>query len=473
MQPTLSPIIADTPFRLHASPGEAVAHSGWRQARAAVLAALGRGEAVALLGRPGTGKTMLLQGLAQTLRHEGWSVRLVDRGDALHPGWKADVLLVDEAGRMDTDALARLCDAGIPFVLAALPGLAERLAGLPRSVTPVALEPLPPEEVARFVAARLSAAGRPGDLLEPDAVLALAQRSGGLLRLVNLLAGTAVFLAELEHAPCVLRRHVDEAASLRNGAYEDAAPAISVAPAAPVEVTPLRAEARPVPPVPVPGRRPRRVLLGAAAAGLCLALAGAWAVSGRPNVPAPSAPTNSAGHEAETPRAAAIDPPPEARLEKRAGNVERPGEETLPPRQETEPPPRPTEPAAGPRPGAATNPRPRPSAPDLSAAFRGAVYNETLQQGGRMFLGIKLWGPAGAVTVRFEAWGGLLGSGVLTGTLSDDGRLSASGQLAVGRNTFHCDLSGLVADDRLTGSATFVRDGGGSVTRSTFALPRL
>jgi hypothetical protein len=94
-----------------------------------------------------------------------------------------------------------------------------------------------------------------------------------------------------------------------------------------------------------------------------------------------------------------------------------------------------------------------------------------MQQGGQMSLVIRRQ-PSGAVTARFEAWAGLLGSGDLTGRLTEDGRLQASGQLMVGRNAFTCELSGIVAGDRLTGSARFVRSGTGRVAYSRFALGR-
>ena len=143
VQLALSPAVAaDTPFRRHIAPGEAIAHPAWQRARAAVLAALSRGEAAVLLGPPGTGKTLLLQDLAQALRREGESVRLVERGDALVSAVGTDILLIDEAGRMGVDALARLCMANTPFVLTALPDFAERLDGLLRPITAVALEPL-------------------------------------------------------------------------------------------------------------------------------------------------------------------------------------------------------------------------------------------------------------------------------------------------------------------------------------------
>ena len=492
MQPTLSPVIADTPFRLQATPSEAIAHPAWQRARAAVLAALGRGEAAVLVGPPGTGKTLLLQDLAQALRHEGRSVRLVERGDALDPVLGTDVLLVDEAGRMDADALARLCATGTSFVLAALPDFAERLDGLARPITPVALEPLSAEEVARFVAARLSAAGRPRDMLEPDAVLALARHSAGLLRLVNVLGGAAVFLAELEEAPRVCRRHVDEAAAMRGGVDEDAAPPAPPAAEPTRAATPcvktslepltpsLRSRATAATPPTDPSLAPyvplsawrRRVALGAATVGLGLVLAGGWTLSGWRAAQPPGAPVDARGGTGASPRGHASSQPPGARpgdrdhaVESSRDNVGSPA-----PREEQAPPRQLTETSSPPRAG--TAPRSRSAVSGVPVSFRGPVYNETMQQGGQMSLAISKQRPSGAIIARFEAWGGLLGSGELTGHLSADGRISASGQLMVGKNLFVCDLSGLVAGDKLTGSASFVRSGGGRVAHSRFTLTR-
>lgn len=186
MQQTSRLVVADAPFRISVTSDEAFARPGWRHARAALLAILAGGGAVVLVGLPGSGKTLLLHDLAHTLRHEGISVRLIGRGDALEPALTADVLLVDDAEFMDADALAALCATDIPFVLAANPDFADRLVGLPFLVTPVALDPLSLQDVARFVAARLSATGQPRGMLEPEAVLALARHSGRLLRLSRL-----------------------------------------------------------------------------------------------------------------------------------------------------------------------------------------------------------------------------------------------------------------------------------------------
>jgi energy-coupling factor transporter ATP-binding protein EcfA2 len=469
-------LAADTPFRLQVAPGEAVPHPGWQRARAAALAVLGRGEDVALLGPPGSGKTLLLRDLARALQSEGRSVRLVESGDALDAAPGEDVLLVDDAGRMGVDALARLCATDRPFVLAALPAFAERLARLPRAVTPVALEPLAPEEVARFVAARLAAAGRPRNLLEPDAVLTLAWHSAGLPRLVNVLGGAAVFLADLEDAPRVGKRHVDEAA-IREG--EDAADPAPSSPEPPAAGIVPRAE-----PSVASRALPRarcwgRAASAAVAVSLGLLLAGGWVVSGwRPARPPEAARVpGGSGVADESPHGEIDGEPLRARPDSighDAGEHPRDVVGTIPAPAEGPPPRRavqarlPLDDA-----GAASQQWPATdSAPVIVATFRGPVFNETLNRGGQMSLVVTRRGASssGAITAHFDAWGGLLGSGELSGRLSEDGRVSASGRLMMGRNPFDCDLSGRIAGGRLTGSATFVRSGGGRTSRSSFSL---
>ena len=203
-----------TAFRLHVAPGHATAHAGWLQARSAALAALDAGKAAVLLGPPGSGKSLLLQDLAVALRRHH-DVTCLPRGDLVHGAPASGILLVDEADGLEADVLASLRDGPQPFVLAALPGFETRLAGPGRTVVPVPMVPLAPVDVARLVTDRLDAAGQPRGSVEPDAVLALARLSGGVPRLVLVLAGSASFLAQCDGSPAVSSHHVEEAAALR------------------------------------------------------------------------------------------------------------------------------------------------------------------------------------------------------------------------------------------------------------------
>jgi len=463
VQLTLSPVVADTPFRLSTAPADVFVHPGWQQARMAALALLGRGEPAVLLGAAGTGKTMLLLELADTLRRRGKSVRVVERGDALDSSLNADVLLIDEAGSLGAESLAVLCAGGVPFVLAALPAFEERLAALPREITPIFLDPLSPQDVARFVAGRLSASGRPRDLLEPDAVLALARHSAGRLRLVNVLAGAAVFLAKLEHAPHVGRRHVDEAAAMRGGtdAEEEAAPAPVVAVPLPPPVAPVNVE------IAAPPRAPARQRAGliavAAAVGLLLVAGVVFSKRDRP----PPAPIVAA---APTPQSAPAEAGVPAQRQSAPAEAGVPAQRQSAPAEAGVP--------AQPAPLAARRPDPALAEPqrpigETPVAFSGVINNETMRQSGRLSLVIRRrQGMADAVTSRFHASAGLIGDGELEGHLTEDGRLTASGQLMMGQNPFMCELSGIVSGGRLVGTATFRRTGWGSAAHSNFVLTR-
>lgn len=619
------------PFRPHVSPSQVFRHAGWQQVRDGMLVGLRAGRPVALLGQPGSGKSLLLQEVAQTLRDEGFPARLVERGDALDLTPAQGPLLVDEAGTLDDDALQRLCETGAAVGLAGLPGFARRLEDLACRVETVTLEPLPPAEVAAFVATRLAEAGRPADLFAPDAVDALARSSRGLLRLVNALGRASLFLAEMEGAAEVSARHVAEADAMRRGIGEDpdapvtgeatpvpvsiapkeeqpagpignsrrdgsdAAPVLGrevtvesseaaerlreeavqaasppavterAAPAAPPAVEGRRADVaapaaggtaadaapaapdraradrpaaapRPAPsvwsratvreaaeqapaatpaqamnlalhavragaalppaqpgtalvvvPQPTPSRaemppmlvtRPqRRTGAGIAAALLALLVGGAvgWTLTAqlRPlttmrapaevNVASPLAPAAPSAPAAEAAPALAEPPAPAAVAD------------LIPDAVLPAPPP------AAPLPPASRAARPAAlpgSGPAIegTTAFRGSVFNETIGIGGRLSLVIRPVGPGGAVRVRFDASNGLVGAGELSGHLSADGYLSASGTLMMGRNPFECDLSGAIAGDRLNGAARFVRLGvdaaNKAVTQSRFTLQR-
>ncbi|MBY0338982.1 MAG: hypothetical protein K2X11_20380, partial [Acetobacteraceae bacterium] len=124
-------------------------------------------------------------------------------------------------------------------------------------------------------------------------------------------------------------------------------------------------------------------------------------------------------------------------------------------------------------------PEPPPPPPAATVAaplqFRGANYNETLGRSGSLLLVITRR-RGDAVTVRFESSGGLIGAGELEGRLTEDGRLTASGTLLMGRNPFVTDLEALVLGDVMNGTAHYARlvEPGlrTSATRSQFRLTR-
>jgi hypothetical protein len=204
-------------FRI--TPDDIVPHAGWKELRAAIDARLAAGDRlITIIGEAGTGKTLLLADLARALRARGRTVRLLHGRGGHQPGPAedpADIILVDEADRASDRELAELLGRGGTHILAGLPSLGPRLNALGVGTTVLPLAPLSPEEVPRFLAARLVAAGEPPDLLGPDAVRELTARSGGKPRLLNNLAGAALFGASLDGASQATARHVAEAAALQ------------------------------------------------------------------------------------------------------------------------------------------------------------------------------------------------------------------------------------------------------------------
>ncbi len=215
-------VLPASPFRLQLSLADVMEHRTWRHARVVALDALERGESVAVLGPSGTGKTLLLRSIGQALEGLGWTVATAGGGVWPDNAAQAGVLLVDEAASLSAQALAKLGALPCPFVLAALPGFAPHLSGLARPIAWVTLGPLSAKEVARVVAARMRAAGRDRDVFEAAALQALAHHSGGRLRLVLVLAGAALFLADDEGVARVTAGHVAEAAAMRAGPGEPA-----------------------------------------------------------------------------------------------------------------------------------------------------------------------------------------------------------------------------------------------------------
>lgn len=99
--------------------------------------------------------------------------------------------------------------------------------------------------------------------------------------------------------------------------------------------------------------------------------------------------------------------------------------------------------------------------------------NDTMGQGGQLSLQLSFISANGTIGAFFHASHGLIGSGVLKGTMAPGGRVLLSGRLMMGRNPFDCDLTARIQGNSLVGEATFVRRATGSRAHSSFSLERL
>ncbi len=204
------------PFHGAVGVDEIIVHSEWVVAWERVSEALATPGVVALVGARGAGKTLFLQTFARELQYAGWDVELVQQGSIARSA-DPQIILVDEADRLPLPLLQSLAARGRPCVFAGLPALSAHLSELPVHVTTVALSPLPSQEVGSFLGEQLARSNQPHDLLQPDAVVALAHYSGGEPARLQLLAGLAVFMARLEDAPRVSAAHVKAATTVQSG----------------------------------------------------------------------------------------------------------------------------------------------------------------------------------------------------------------------------------------------------------------
>jgi hypothetical protein len=231
-------------FRLAIDPEQIVEHRAWRVSRACARAAIqAESGLVVVLGMPGTGKTLLLNDLACGIRQAGRPVQLVERGDMMQPGTGQGVVLIDEADRLDPVTLGRIAASNACHVLAALPRFTEQLAAYDRPMTVVVLAPLTDDGVREFLAERLTRSGRPSDLLNEAAQSVPIEHAGGIPRVINMLAGSAIALAAAEGATQVDAAHVSQVVEFRDGLEPrpmNNVPALPVVtlPAPVVEVTP-------------------------------------------------------------------------------------------------------------------------------------------------------------------------------------------------------------------------------------------
>ena len=199
----------------HGPIGSVVPHGGWRAGFDASLAALMQGPAcVILLGAPGTGKTLLLRELADSLRRRGRIVRFLMCGDLPvgTVGENGEVLLIDEAARMAPAVLAGLAaQPPCPLVLAGLPDFADTL----KADRPIRVEllPLAHAEARRFVIDWLIEAGAGSRLTIPAIERVLAHAAGVPRVLVQVLKAALSMAAD--QANPITARDVDQVAALR------------------------------------------------------------------------------------------------------------------------------------------------------------------------------------------------------------------------------------------------------------------
>lgn len=473
------PATASSLFPLRINPESAFAHPAWCRARGACLDALRSGRHVVLSGPSGSGKSLLLRDVAAALRDTGTPARLIEWAEDLGSAVSGSLLLIDEADALPADALAFAYASACTILLTGHPDLASSSIHDLQPVCVVTLDRLAPLDVARFVAIRLADTGRPGDLFEAAAVLALERHSRGLMRLVNMMGAAAVTLAGLDGSSQVSERHVEEAASFCTDPAARAAPTMHTEPS---QTGPAAA---------LPNYRGavlrRRTALGTMFAVSGVLFATPWVLARR-SAGLLQAGATDAEQFADT--AGGSVPPPTggpAALETDAATLAdastpavsqlaqpQPGEQQVSTADASAA--RPASPGhqADPLPRATRDARDQPTltAANGQVLFSGPIYNETMGQGGHVTLVIRKNAPTGAITARFYASQGLSGAGILAGSVSGTGRITASGRLLMGKNPFICDLSGTLHDDTLTGSASFVRSGRSMVYHSRFKLVR-
>jgi general secretion pathway protein A len=177
--------------RLAGGPCDVVAVPYPRVTPSQLLVLLARGVG---LERPPRGKLAVTEALGARLAE-------------LHRNGRRPVLVVDEAQLAGPSLLEEIRlltnhedrqEKHLHIVLLGQPELRDRVRARPQIDQRVSLrfhvEPMEPDEVRGYVEHRLRVAGAAREIFTPDAVAALAARSGGVPRRVNTLATQALFV---------------------------------------------------------------------------------------------------------------------------------------------------------------------------------------------------------------------------------------------------------------------------------------
>ena len=181
-----------------------------------------RTRVVVVLGKPGTGKTVLVSMVARACAEMGLSVRKLERGDLLTEAAAdaSDVLFVDEADSMSNAMLQSFLSASAwhpdrTTVFMCLPSCIGRFSFSGTEAAVVELSPLSLLDARLYLTERGNSIGRP-KLFTPRALDIVIDASRGVPRLLRSVAGLAYFNAAAEGASQIDSAHAQAAAQMRN-----------------------------------------------------------------------------------------------------------------------------------------------------------------------------------------------------------------------------------------------------------------
>ena len=204
--------LSRNPFAPTRNPANRIPNASFEGALAGILSRVKRGEPlIALVGAPGTGKTLLLEAARRALGKDG-PVRTVARGDLLEDALNASpaTLLVDEGERAPASTLARLIGGAWPLPVVAVGRFP---ASVPEAAV-VRLRALSAREARAHVLGHLARPGRQ-KLFSRAALDAVVAAAGGNPRTLSLVAGSALFMSEAAGASGVEAAHVRSAVEMR------------------------------------------------------------------------------------------------------------------------------------------------------------------------------------------------------------------------------------------------------------------